>query len=221
MEINENLSKQNKLVHTREQAKIVLDILSEHSDLQKTNLEDGIILLIKGLNNPKLNNILHDYPSLMQEYNLANLLSGNIPVDTSSRQDVKTAGLLSCLQLIINLYFAILQKGYKDLILRKTELYNANEVIEEYNSLKLLISSVNSEDFINEIFHLIIEIVGVEYYEKFQKEVQITEFILESALGFKVDSYFEKHLDLMIWFPLVRMFLEAIFICFNEEITNN
>lgn len=60
MEINENFSKQNKLVHTREQAKIVLDILSEHSDLQKTNLEDGIILLIKGLNNPKLNKILHD-----------------------------------------------------------------------------------------------------------------------------------------------------------------
>lgn len=212
MEINENFSKQNKLVHTREQAKIVLDILSEHSDLQKTNLEDGIILLIKGLNNPKLNKILHDYPSFMQEYNLAHLLSGNINFGNSSGQEIKTAGLLSCLQLIINLYFSILQKGYKDLMLYKKDLYDANEVIEEYNSLKFLISSVNSEDFINEIFHLIIEIVGVEYYEKFQKEVQVTEFILESALGFKVNPYFQKHLDLMIWFPLFRMFLEAVLI---------
>ena len=43
------------------------------------------------------------------------------------------------------------------------------------------------------------------------------DFVLKQTLGFDSDPEMNKHSDMMIWFALVRLFIEAIFIYYNDE----
>lgn len=210
MESNETLRKDKRLVKSKEQAEIALKILSQNWDCQKENLQDGILKLVEGLNNPDQNKIITSYPSLLQEYELSKLLSGDIAFENASKQDIRTAGLLSCLQLIIDLYSSTLKNSRHFF-----EMKNSNET-KEYDCLCSIIQSICLDEFIEQLFYLIIDVVGIEYYQNFQLKVNVTELILESVLGFKMDSEIQKHLDLMIWFPLVRIFVEYVFIHFDE-----
>lgn len=91
--------REKKLVKSAEQAKKVLDMLLPES---KKNLENGISELLDKLKNPKLDLLLDRYPDLLQEYGLEELLSGDLEIADIDIQDVKIAGLLSCLQLLMH-----------------------------------------------------------------------------------------------------------------------
>lgn len=205
MKNNTPFSKEKQLTQTREQAEIALNILVQNS--QGQDLELGIFRLRDQLNNPRLTELLDSYPDLIQEYELEKLLSGEIEVKDASRQDVKTAGLLSCLLLLIHFYFDKDQGN-----LNKCNVYS----VTQFDSIKYIMNAISSEKCISELFLLILSIVGIDYFKKYQEKMRDPDFILKQTVGFDNDPEMDEHIDMMVWFALVRLFIEAIFIYYDS-----
>lgn len=206
MKNNKHFSKDNQLVKTREQAEIALGILVQNS--QGEDLETGIFSLRDQLHNRKLTELLDNYPVLIQEYKLEELLAGNIDFKNASSQDVKTAGLLSCILLLIHFYF----DGKSNSLV---ESKSVTDEVDNFNSAQYIINSTTSEKCINELFLLILSIVGIDYFENYQEKMKDPDFVLKQTVGFDNDPEMDKHIDMMVWFALVRLFIEAIFIYYD------
>ncbi|MEN4759164.1 hypothetical protein ABEG63_02385 [Chryseobacterium sp. C39-AII1] len=205
MKTNTPFTKEKQLVHTKEQAEIALNILVQNS--QGQDLELGIFRLLDQLNNPRLTELLDSYPDLIQEYELEKLLSGKIEVKDASRQDVKTAGLLSCLLLLIHFYFD------KD----QGNLNKCNvDDVSQFDSINYIMNAISSEECISELFLLILSIVGIDYFKKYQEKMKDPDFVLKQTVGFDNDPEMNEHIDMMVWFALVRLFIEAIFIYYDS-----
>ena len=199
MENNKNFKKEKRLVKSVEQAKTVLNMLLQ--DSEKPNLEKGISGLLDKLENPKLDLLLDRYPELLQEYGLDELLSGELDIPDAETSDVKTAGLFSCLQLLIHFCYELKE--------------NPNPSDECYDSLRYILRSISSKKFVHDLLIITVSIVGVEYYEKFQQRIQNVDLSLENAKGLENDPELQEHIDLMAWFALVRLFLESVYTYFN------
>lgn len=201
-------SKEKQLVQTKEQAKIALDILVQNS--QRENLELGLFRLLEQLSNPRLTELLDSYPDLIQKYELGKLLSGKIEIKDASRQDIKTAGLMSCILLLIHFYF-------DDKSNNSVESKSVTDEVDNFNSAQYIISATTSEKCINELFLLILSIVGIDYFKKYQENIKDPDFVLKQTLGFDSDPEMGVHIDMMVWFALVRLFIEAIFIYYDSD----
>jgi hypothetical protein len=203
MKKNKNFNKDQKLVKSAEQAKRVLDMLLP--DSQK-NLENGISELLGKLKNPKIDLLLDRYPDLLQEYDLEELLSGDLAITGAEVQDVKTAGLLSCLQLLIHFCYEL-----KD---------NPNPKDKRFQSLKYILKSISCSLFVHDLLFVVITVVGIDYYQKFQQRIQNLDFDLDSAIALENDPELKPHIELMTWFALARLFLESVYIYFNSPDKN-
>lgn len=203
MKKNKNFNKDQKLVESAEQAKRVLDMLLP--DSQK-NLENGISELLGKLKNPKIDLLLNRYPDLLQEYGLEELLSGNPEIADTDIQDVKIAGLLSCLQLLMHFCYELKENPIRNKM--------------SFDSLRYILNSIACSQFVNELLLVIISVVGTDYYQKFQQRIQNLDFDLQSALELESDPELQEHTDLMAWFALVRLFLESVYTYFNSHDEN-
>jgi len=201
MKNNKNFKKEKTLVKSTEQAKTALNMLLQNS---KKNLESGISELLGKLKNPKLDLLLDRYPDLLQEYDLKELLSGDLEIIDSEIQDVKTAGLLSCLQLLLHFCYELKE--------------NPND--KHFDSLKYILKSITCSQFVHELLFVVITVVGADYYQKFQQRIQNLNFDLESAIELENDPELQEHIDLMTWFALVRLFLESVYTYFNSSDKN-
>jgi len=199
MENNENFKKVKRLIKSAQQAKTALNMLLQ--DSEKFNIEKGISELLKKLENPKLDLLLDRYPELLQEYGLDELLSGELDIPNAEIIDVKTAGLFSCLQLLIHFCYELKE--------------NPNPSDDCYESLRYILRSISSEKFVHDLLIITVSVVGVEYYEKFQQRIQNLDLSFESAKGLENDPELQEHIDLMAWFALVRLFLESVYTYFN------
>lgn len=208
MKKNTPFSKEKQLVQTREQAEIALSILVHNS--QGEDLEIGIFRLRDQLNNPKLTELLDSYPYLIQEYELEKLLSGKIEIKDASVQDVKTAGLMSWILLLIHFYF-------DDKSNHSVESKSVTDELDNFNSAQYIVKAITSEECINELFLLILSIVGIDYFKKYQENMKDPDFVLKQTLGFDSDPEMGVHIDMMVWFALVRLFIEAIFIYYDSD----
>ena len=203
MKNNKNVKKEKKLVKSVDQAKTVLNMLLQNS---KKNLESGISELLDKLKNPKLDLLLDRYPDLLQEYDLEELLSGDLEIIGTETQDVKTAGLLSCLQLLLHFCYELKE--------------NPNPNDKRFGSLRYILKSITCSQFIHELLYVVISLVGTDYYQKFQQRIQNLNFDSESAIELESDPELNEHIDLMTWFALVRLFLESVYTYFNSPDKN-
>ena len=146
--------------------------------------------------------MLDRYPDLLQEYDLEQLLSGSLEITDTNKQDVKTAGLLSCLQLLIHFCYELKE--------------NPNPDDYRFDSLRYILNSITSSQFINELLIIIVSVVGEDYYEKFQQRIQYFDFDLKNAIDMESDPELQEHIDLMVWFALARLFLESVYTYFNN-----
>ena len=208
MKDNKYFSKDNQLVKTREQAEIALGILVQNS--QGEDLEAGIFSLRDQLNNPKLTELLDNYPDLIQEHKLEELLAGTIEIKDARTQDVKTAGLLSCLLLLIHFYF----EGKSN---NSVESKSETDELDNFNSAQYIIKATTSEKCINELFLLILSIVGIDYFKKYQEKMKDPDFVFNQTIGYDNDPEMDLHIDLMVWFALLHLFIEAIFIYYDSD----
>lgn len=203
MKKNKNFKKRKTLVKSAEQAKTVLNMLLENS---KKNLGNGISELLEKLKNPKLDLLLDRYPDLLQEYDLEELLSGDLEIADAEIQDVKTAGLLSCLQLLIHFCYELKE--------------NPNPKDKQFDSLRYILKSINCSQFVHDLLFVVITVVGIDYYQKFQQRIQNLDFDLKSTIELENNPELKQHIDLMTWFGLVRMFLESVYMYFNSPDEN-
>jgi hypothetical protein len=203
MKKNKNFKKEKTLVKSAEQAKTALDILLQNP---KKNLEIGISELLEKLKNPKLDLLLDRYPDLLQEYDLEELLSGDLEIAYAEVQDVKTAGLLSCLQLLIHFCYELKE--------------NPNPKDKQFDSLRYILKSINCSQFVHDLLFVVIMVVGIDYYQMFQQRIQNLDFDLKSAVELENNPELKQHIDLMTWFGLVRLFLESVYMYFNSPDKN-
>lgn len=198
MEKNKKINKEKTLVKSAEQAGTALNMLLQNS---KKNLESGISDLLGKLKNPKLDLLLDRYPDLLQEYDLEELLSGDLEFIDSDNQDVRTAGLLSCLQLLIHFCYELKE--------------NPNPADKHFDSLRYILRSITCYEFVHELLLLVISIAGTDYYQKFQQRIQNLDFDFEKAQALQNDPDLQEHIEMMAWFGLVRLFLESVYTYFN------
>lgn len=203
MKNNKNFNQEKKLVQSKKQAKTVLDMFLLNSE---KSLESGISELLGKLKNSKLDLLLDRYPDLLQEYGLEELLSGNLEINGAEMQDVKTAGLLCCLQLLIHFCYELKE--------------NPSPIDNRYDSLRYILRSISSSKFVHDLLIIIVSVVGLDYYEKFQHKIQDFDLTLESAKGLENDPELQEHVDFMAWFALVHLFLESVYIYFNVSDNN-
>ncbi len=178
-------------------------MLLQHSN---KNLESGISELLGKLKNPKLDLLLDRYPDLLQEYDLEELLSGDIEIIDAEMQDVKTAGLLSCLQLLLHFCYELKE--------------NPNPADKRFDSLRYILKSITCSQFVHELLFVVITVVGADYYKNFQQSIQDLKFDLESAIELENDPELNEHIDQMTWFALMRLFLESVYTYFNSPDKN-
>jgi len=198
MKKNKNLNKEKNLVKSAEEAKKVLDMLVSYS---KKNLENGISELLDKLKNPKLDTLLDQYPDLLQEYGLEELLSGDLEIADTDIQDVRIAGLLSCLQLLLHFCHELKE--------------NLNLNNKSLDSLRYILNSIACSRFVHELLLVIMSVVGTDYYEKFQMRIQNLDFDWETAVELDNDPELQEHIELMAWFALSRLFLESVYTYFG------
>jgi len=203
MKKNKNFKKEKTIVKSAEQAKTALNMLLQNP---KKNLESGISELLEKLKNPKLDLLLDRYPDLLQEYDLKELLSGDLEIADAEIQDVKTAGLLSCLQLLIHFCYELKE--------------NPNPKNKQFDSLRYILKSINCSQFVHDLLFVVITVVGIDYYQKFKQRIQNLDFDLKSAVELENNPELKQYIDLMTWFGLVRLFLESVYIYFNSPDEN-
>lgn len=150
--------------------------------------------------------MLDRYPDLLQEYDLEELLSDDFEIIDAEIQDVKTAGLLSCLQLLIHFCYELKE--------------NPKTADKRFDSLRYILKSITCSQFVDELLFVLITVVGADYYKKFQQRIQNLNFDLESAIELENDPELNEHIDLMTWFALVRLFLESVYTYFSSSDKN-
>lgn len=205
MKKNKNDKTEKRLVKTRTQAKTVLSMLWQ--DPEKPNLQKGIAALLNKLNNPGLNILFDNYPNLLEQYGLQELFSGKIKIPNTKIQDVKTAGLLTCLELLV--YFC---HDLKE---------NPNPADKHFDSLRYILKSITASEFINELLLVVITVTGVDYYKKYRQKIQHFDFDTQNAILLENDPELQEHFDLMVWFAMTRLFTESVYVYFNHPDQNN
>lgn len=198
MKNNKNFKEEKKLVRSMQQARTVLDMFLLNSE---KSLESGISELLDKLKNPNLDLLLDRYPDLLQEYDLDELLSGDLEIKGAEMQDVKTAGLLSCLQLLVHFCGELKE--------------HPNSKDRRFDSLRYILNSIACSRFVQELLHVILLVVGTDYYERFQLRIQNMDLTPESEAELENDPELKEHINLMTWLALTRLFLESVYTYFS------
>ncbi|MFB9107510.1 hypothetical protein [Flavobacterium gyeonganense] len=204
MKKNKNGKTEKTLLITHAQAKTALSLFWQ--DPEKLKLEKGIAALLEKLKNPAVNKIFYNYPDLLQQYDLEELLSGNLEIPDTNKQDVKTAGIISCLQVLV--YFCYDLKE------------NPNPAHHQFDSLRYILKSITASEFINELLLIVITVTGVDYYKKYRQKIQHFNFDTQNAILLESDPELQEHFDLMVWFAMTRLFTESVYVYFSDPDQN-
>lgn len=201
---------ESTLIKTIDQAKISFPMLLEEK--QREELINGIFKLIKKLENPEIDRLLDHYEDFIQNYDLKDLLYGNIEVENASRLDTKTAAITSCVLALIAFSSELLDNEGKMI---------APDNVPEDNialpAMQYIISCIAINDLLEYLLYTIVSVVGLEYYNAFQEKIANKNFANENIRNLENDEELKKHIDLMAWSALIRLFLESIYVYFNTD----
>ncbi|UCA60254.1 hypothetical protein KB553_01705 [Chryseobacterium rhizoplanae] len=158
-----------------------------------------------------MSELFDHYPSLIQKYGVKELFSGNANIPNFSQKSLKIAGLLTCIQFLIPSCKEFSDRSGN--MAPFVEIPNNNS----FKPIKYIIGSISKDDFIEDLFILLISVVGTDYYKKFIKKTGSSNFTTEDILILNEDPELQEYIDLMAWFALIRLFLESVYFYFNPE----
>lgn len=196
------------LIKNIDQAKITFPLLLEKK--QREELINGIFILIQKLENPEIDRLLDHYEDFIQNYDLKDLLYGNIEVLNASRLDTKTAAITSCLLALIAFSSELIDS--EDKMIPSDDIPDDNIAV---SAIQYIINSIQLNDILEYLLYTIISIVGVNYYTAFQEKIGSKNFATGDILNLDKDLELKEHIDLMTWFALIRLFMESIYVYFN------
>ena len=209
MNKNGHQIKENRLITSAKHAEAAIKIMLDGIFLN--NLKDSMDDLFRQIHDPEFNKILDQYGDWVVEYGLENLLSDQTVVPDKNPEDIRTAGKLCCLQLLID--YSLNLKGEK-LASGKWQLTADNNDID---ILKHLLTCTSLDKLIEGLIIFIVTLTGVDYYDYFQKRMKSDGFDLQETVASKSDPKLLKHIDLMIFFGLARFFVETLYWHFEIE----
>ena len=201
------------IIDSMEKVNITFKLLSDQRQIDELN--KGIYLLMDKLGSEDINVLFDRYPRLIQKYSIKEMFSGNIEIPNIDPHSLKIAGLLTCLQFLVSSFTDFIDEFGNSLPLKETE--NSNS----YQAEKYIISSIPLDDYLKELFLSVLSVIGEEYYQKFLEKIGNPDFTIDDILKLEKDKELQEHIDLMMWFSLIRVFLEAIYFYFNIENHNS
>lgn len=209
-----NKEKKNKrIIDSMEKVNITFKLLSDERQIDELN--KGIYILMDKLGSEDINVLFDQYPRLIQKYSIKEMFSGNVEIPNIDLHSLKIAGLLTCLQFLVSSFTDFIDEFGNSLPLKETE--NSNS----YQAENYIISSIPLDDYLKELFLSVLFVIGEEYYKKFLEKIGNPEFTIDDILKLEKDKELQEHIDLMMWFSLIRVFLEAIYFYFNIENHNS
>lgn len=204
-----NKETSKRLINSTGQVEVAFRLLSDKRQIDELN--KGIYQLLDKLVNTEVSELFERYPRLIQKYSIKQLLSGKANIPNTNSQCLKIAGLLTCLQFLISSFPEFVdQSGH---LIPLKEIENS----DFYQAENYMITSISLDDYLEEIFLTILSVTGEEYYQKFLKKIGDPDFTIDDILKLEKDKELQEHIDLMMWFSLIRVFLEAIYFYFNVE----
>lgn len=202
-----------RIIDSIEKVDITFKLLSDKRQIDELN--KGIYLLMNKLGSEDINVLFDRYPRLIQKYSIKEMFSGNIEIPNIDSHSLKIAGLLTCLQFLISSFTDFIDEFGNSIPLKETE--NSNS----YQAENYIISSILLDDYLKELFLTILSIIGEDYYQKFLEKIGSPDFTIDDILKLDKDIELQEHIDLMVWFSLIRVFLETIYFYFDPENHNS
>jgi len=202
-----------RIIDSMAKVNITFKLLSDERQIDELN--KGIYLLMDKLENEDINVLFDRYPRLIQKYSIKEMFSGNVEIPNIDPHSLKIAGLLTCLQFLVSSFTGFIDEFGNSLPLKETE--NSNS----YQAENYIISSIPLDDYLKELFLSVLSVIGEEYYQKFLEKIGSPDFTINDILKLEKDKELQEHIDLMMWFSLIRVFLEAIYFYFNIENHNS
>lgn len=202
-----------RIIDSMEKVDITFKLLSDERQIDELN--KGIYLLMDKLGSEDINVLFDRYPRLIQKYSIKEMFSGNVEIPNIDLHSLKTAGLLTCLQFLVSSFTDFIDESGNSVPLKETESSNS------YQAESYIINSIPLDDYLKELFLNILSVIGEEYYQKFLEKIGDPNSTIDDILKLEKDKELQEHIDLMIWFSLIRVFLEAIYFYFNVENHNS
>ncbi|SUX44521.1 hypothetical protein [Chryseobacterium indoltheticum] len=202
-------TRNERIINSIEMVETSFKLLSDKRQIDELN--KGIYLLLGKLGNSEVTELFDRYPRLIQKYRIKELFSGNMKIPDIDSANLKIAGLLTYLQFLIS--------SIPEFIDQSGRIIPADEIKNDksYQAENYIIASIPLDDYLNELFLSVLSVTGEEYYQKFLEKIGNPDFTIDDILKLEKDKDLQVHIDLMIWFSLMRVILEAIYFYFNIE----
>ena len=206
-------TRKERIINSMEMVETSFKLLSDKRQIDE--LSKGIYQLLGKLGNSEVTELFDRYPRLIQKYSSRELFSGNIEIPDIDSANLKIAGLLTYLQFLIS--------SIPDFVDQSGRVIPADEIKNDksYQAEHYIINSIPLDDYIEHLFLTVVSATGEEYYRKFIEKTGNPDFTIDEIQKLENDTELQEHIDLMIWFSLIRVFLEAIYFYFNIENHNS
>ncbi|PWN59018.1 hypothetical protein [Chryseobacterium viscerum] len=202
-------TRKERIINSIEMVETSFKLLSDKRQIDELN--KGIFQLLGKLGNSEVTELFDRYPRLIQKYSSRELFSGNIEIPNIDSANLKIAGLLTYLQFLIS--------SIPDFIDQSGRIIPADEIKNDksYQAEHYIINSIPLDDYIEDLFLTVVSATGEEYYRKFIEKTGNPDFTIDEIQKLENDTELQEHIDLMIWFALVRILLESLYFYFNPE----
>ncbi|GEM_PF-6138913 len=191
------------LIQTAEQLKAVFKWVFEDINY----LHHGIFQLLEIMDDPVISDLFDRYPQLLEKYELDELLAGKIQIEYTDITEVQRAVLLGVLQSLIlcgqQLYVSgQFQQG----------VVNNDDI--DVKMLRFVLRFVPLVDLLKSLEQLLCSVVGAGYFKAFVEQVSDRS---DNSLSSVTNP--KEYDQVMMWFGVVRAFLEGIGFWVGDEDT--
>ncbi len=195
-------------VTTMKQAKGVLRKLFE--DQTEETLSEGILLWLESMEDSEAYKLYLNIPEILEEgnYSITDFLEAKMDFPgIINKQILRTVGLAMLIVLLLSECWRLFGK----------RLYGKPEGdwprFEIPITMRVAITLIPLEEFQQELAASMVTIVGKPYYDRLLEQLSIFDKRVtpKQRRAFEKDPILKKDLPLVMWFTLMRVFLDAIY----------
>lgn len=208
---NQSANKPKNLVTTMEQAQLIFRKLFE-GDTEET-LTDGVVMWLENINDKSTYKLFLSLPELLEEHAAIDFLNADVVIPGTTANQCRTAGLAMFLVFLIGECW----------ILFGEKLHQDPDApwpkFTDKGSIKEVLGTIPLQDYEQELGASVMYIVGKPYFNLFLEKLKILDVSVskEDINAFEKDVDLARYLPLMMWFGLMRFFLNAVYFYFGED----
>ena len=191
-----------------QQTKLVLREL--FNDQTAETLNEGILLWLQSMEDSEAYKLYLNIPEILEEgnYSITDFLEAKMDFPSiNNKQILKTVGLAMLLMFLLSECWRLFGKRFYG---------NPEDDWPNFEipmTMKVAITLMPLEEFQLELAASMLNIVGKPYYDRLLEQITIFDIPVtpKQRQAFENDPILKKHLQLVMWFTLMRIFLDAIY----------